>query len=193
MLFTRALARFRVQESSTVFCTTLKRSVSFKFFVNYLDCCSVSDDLSLAVKLENCHTSSVCTLLHRQDHPRCTSHLHVGSVNVTFLRVPQCRRCSPSTLSNDNRCSSSTFSSLDAKFIEHIETTETESISWTTINLCYGQERTASACVVDGGSQVTNGKREHVVSCLSPAQSTRCLFTSNYSKDREFSSGCSCS
>ena len=46
---------------------TLKPSVLFKIFVNS---CSVSDNLSAAVRLEDCHHFSVCTLLHRQDWPR---------------------------------------------------------------------------------------------------------------------------
>ena len=44
-----------------------------------VDCCSVSDDLSPAVRLEECHRSSVCTRLHRLDRPRCIGHLEVHS------------------------------------------------------------------------------------------------------------------
>ena len=65
VLFTRALACLRVQEESAVEVDNVE---TFSFVENFRNSCTVSDNLSTAVRLG--HRSSVCTLLHRQDGPR---------------------------------------------------------------------------------------------------------------------------
>ena len=80
VFFARALACFRVQDAGTALVDYVE---AFSFVQNcrtFLECCSVSDDLSSAVRLEDCHRSSLCTVLHRQGRPRCISHLAVDSL-----------------------------------------------------------------------------------------------------------------
>ena len=110
-----------------------------------------------------CHRSTVC-ILHGQHRPRCISHLEVDSyftsmpaANWTRLRIPQCRRVSPSTLSYDNFCSGSTFDYRMQELFGQGERTEPEStIGRSSVRVV---DRIAwRARVVDGGSQVTDGR-----------------------------------
>ena len=74
VLFTRVLACFRVQDEGTVHMDIVEAFSFVQHFRSDLDCCSVSDDLFPAVRLEDYHFSSVCTLpLDRQDLSRCSS------------------------------------------------------------------------------------------------------------------------
>ena len=78
-LLARAQVCFRVQDVCTVLVDNVGTFNIVHKLRKLLDRCSVADDLSSVVSPEDCHRSSICTLLHRQDRPRCIRNLVVDS------------------------------------------------------------------------------------------------------------------
>ena len=155
-LLARAQVCFRVQDVCTVLVDNVGTFNVVHKLRKLLDRCSVADDLSSVVSPEDCHRSSICTLLHRQERSRCIRNLVVDS---HFTSIASCEPdISPRTAVSQRFTTYTArrqlflrfdnFNLLDAKLCGQVDTTEPESSI---------------------GPRVADGKRQCVASSLLPS------------------------